>query len=207
MAITNIPTGNLPYITVDELPQTGEANTIYGLKVSEAEDIPIYEDYRFHDGNWERVNLGDQVFGFLFNDYQESVAETVAAMEQVIEEQAAKILELEEEVFPVVSTSFDMSITSLIQTELELYDEFDEIVPNMGLMTEYWEDPQEITYQNEVRKGTYYLKNEDGYALGTPNGQLQPLVCEGGIVDLGSVEVIMMITGEAEPMIDEGDEE
>ena len=203
MAIIDIPTGNLPYIVVEELPETGEPNTIYGVPIEEY----INTDYRYANGEWQEVDLGAQVFGFLFADYQESVQETVTEMEQTIAEQSAMIQELEEAVFPVVQTSFEMMITSMMMVDLDLYDEKGEVVPNMGLSTEVWDEPQALTYQNEVRKGTYYLKNEDGYALGTPNGDILPLVCEGGTVDLGSVEVIMLTTGEAEPMIDEGDEE
>lgn len=207
MAITEIPTGNLPYIVVEELPETGEANTIYGVPDDPESESPIYTNYRYADGAWQEVDLSAQVFGFLFADYQESVAETVAEMEQTIAEQASLIQELEEAVFPVVATSFEMMITSMMMVDLDLYDENGEVVPNMGLSTEVWDEPTELVYQNEVRKGTYYLKNEDGYALGKPNGDIQPLVCEGGTVDLGSVEVVVLTTGEAEPMIDEGDEE
>ena len=190
--IKEIPTGNLPYIVVEELPQTGEANTIYGVPDDAEAEIPVYTNYRYASGEWQEVDLGANVFGFLFADYQESVQETVTEMEATIAEQSALIQELEEAVFPVVQTSFEMMITSLMMVDLDLYDEKGEVVPNMGLSTEVWDEPFELVYQNEVRKGTYYLKNEDGYALGKPNGDILPLVCEGGTVDLGSTEVVMI---------------
>lgn len=193
MAIIDIPTGNLPYEVVDKLPKQGEENKIYGVPQKiEGSEITYNKDYRYHNGAWEEVDLGCQIFGFLFADYQESVAETVTEMQATIDEQSALIQELEEAVFPIEQTSFEMMITSLMAVDLDLYDSNDEIVPNMGLSTEYWEEPTELVYQNEVRKGTYYLKNSDGYALGKPNGDIQPLVCEGGTVDLGNVEVIML---------------
>ena len=192
MAIMNIPTGNLPYEVVDELPVVGELNKIYGLNISDDEIFPIYEDYTYYGEEWHKIDLSARVFGFLFQQYQESVVETVAEMEQTIAEQAALIEELEEEVFPIVNTSFEMMITSLMQVELDLYDSNDNIIPNMGFSTEVWDVPEEVVYQNEVRKGTYYLKNADGYALGTAGGEIVPLVCDGTTVDLGNVEIIMI---------------
>lgn len=190
MAIIDIPTGNLPYEVVEELPSEGVENKIYG--VPQGEDAMFCTNYRYHNGEWEEVDLGANIFGFLFADYQESVQETVAEMQATIDEQSAMIQELEEAVFPIENTSFEMLITSLMAVDLDLYDSNDEIVPNMGLSTEVWDEPFELVYQNEVRKGTYYLKNADGYALGKPGGEIQPLVCEGGTVDLGNVEVVMI---------------
>lgn len=201
MAIIDIPTGSLPYEVVDKLPKNGEENKIYGVpQTIEGSDFTYNINYRWHNGAWQEVDLGANIPGFLFADYQESVQETVAEMEQTIvtlentvEEQSALIQELEEAVFPTVTTRFPMSITSLMAVELSLYDENDEIIPNHGMTTEYWEEPQFLTYiANDVKKGTYYLKNADGYALGKSNGEIQPLVCEGGTVDLGNVEVIML---------------
>ena len=148
MAIIDIPTGNLPYEVVEELPSTGEENKIYGVPVEGMEDVGMVTDYRWHDGAWEQVDLGCQIFGFLFADYQESVQQTVSEMQATIEEQSALIQELEEAVFPIENTSFEMLITSLMAVDLDLYDSNDEIVPNMGLSTEYWEEPFELVYQN-----------------------------------------------------------
>ena len=209
MAIIDIPTGVLPEEIVETLPQTGQENKVYRRLVEDEElrEMQITDDFIWYDDEYHQFSFDARICGAYFERYQQSVSETVAEMEQTIAEQSALIQELEEAVFPVEQTSFEMLITSLMAVDLDLYDENDEIVPNMGLSTEYWEEPTELIYQNEVRKGTYYLKNSDGYALGKPNGDIQPLVCEGGTVELGDVEVVMLITGEAEPMIDEGDEE
>ena len=212
MAIKEIPTGGLPYEVVDKLPKTGEENKIYGVPIDPEDELTFYTDYRWHNNAWEQVNLGDTIPGFLFDDYQESVQETVSAMEEtiaeqgaIIEAQTAAIAELEEAVFPVEQTSFEMMMTSLIDTELDLYDENDELIPNQGLSVEYSDNPYELVYQNEVKKGTYYLKNADGYALGKPDGTLQPLVCEGGTANLGNVEIVMSIEGGGDSMEDGGD--
>lgn len=209
MAIIDIPTGVLPEEIVDALPKTGQENKVYRRLVEDEElrEMQITDDFIWYDDEWHPFSFEARICGAYFERYQNSVSETVAEMEQIIAEQSALIQELEEAVFPIEQTSFEMLITSLIMVDLDLYDENDEIVPNMGLSTEYWEEPTELVYQNEVKKGTYYLKNTDGYALGKPNGDIQPLVCEGGTVSLGNVEVVMMITGGAEPMIDEGDVE
>lgn len=194
MAIVDIPTGVLPEEIVDALPQTGQENKVYRRLVEDEElrEMQITEDFIWYDGEYHPFSFDARICGAYFERYQNSVTETVAEMEQTIAEQSALIQELEEAVFPVEQTSFEMLITSLMAVDLDLYDENDEIVPNMGLSTEYWEEPQELVYQNEVRKGTYYLKNSDGYALGKPNGDIQPLVCEGGTVELGNVEVVML---------------
>ena len=194
MAIVDIPTGVLSEQIVETLPEVGEENKVYRRLVEDEElrEMQITDDFIWYDGEWHPFSFEARICGAYFARYQESVQETVAEMEAVIAEQSALIQELEEAVFPIEQTSFEMLITSLMAVDLDLYDENDEIVPNMGLSTEYWEEPQELVYQNEVRKGTYYLKNSDGYALGKPNGDIQPLVCEGGTVNLGNVEVIML---------------
>ena len=210
MAINAIPTGVLPELVVDTLPKTGEENIVY-CRLSEDEDLremQITDDFIWYDGEYHPFSFSAQIYGAYFSKYQQEVTATITEMENTIAEQAALITELEEAVFPVVETSFDMMITSLMQVELELYDENEEVIPNQGLMTEVWDTPQELTYQNTVRKGTYYLKNADGYALGKPNGEIQPIIVDGtgGIVDLGSVEVIMIgIVGTGDGL-EEGDE-
>ena len=185
MAIKEIPTGNLPYEVVDKLPKTGEENKIYGVPMGE--DIPFNKDYRWHNGAWEEVDLGANIFGFLFADYQESVAETVAEMQAIIEEQSAKITELEEEVFGV-TTTFQMSVTSLTTTTLNLVNESGEVVVPDALQTRKWSF-EDITYEATVPKGTYYLRNDE-YAIGV-SGEMLPLVVDGTkVVDLGTVKVI-----------------
>lgn len=194
MAIIDIPTGILPEEIVETLPEVGEENKVYRRLVDDEwmREQQFTEDFIWYDGEWHPFSFDARICGAYFERYQQSVAETVAEMEQTISEQASLIQELEEAVFPVVSTSFEMMITSMMAVDLELYDENGEVVPNMGLSTEVWDEPTELVYQNEVRKGTYYLKNEDGYALGKPNGDILPLVCEGGTVALGSTEVVMI---------------
>lgn len=197
MAIIDIPTGNLPYEVVAKLPTEGEPNKIYGVPVEDEEGL--YTDYRYHNGEWQIVDLGAQIFGFLFNDYQESVQETVTemeqtitAMEETIAAQETKITELEEAVFPTTLVSFEMSITSLIMTELDLVDEDDNVVEANAFATDIWES-EPMTFQSELKAGTYYLRNQDGYALGKPNGEIQPLIVDGTeIVQLGSVEIVMI---------------
>lgn len=194
MAIADIPTGILPEEIVEELPQIGQENKVYRRLVDDEalREMQITDDFIWYNEEWHPFSFDVKICGAYFERYQQSVNETVAEMEQTIAEQAALITELKEAVFPVLQTSFEMMITSMMMVDLDLYDENDEIVPNMGLSTEVWDEPQELVYQNEVRKGTYYLKNADGYALGKPNGDIQPLVCEGGTVNLGNVEVVML---------------
>lgn len=207
--IIEIPTGVLPEEIVDTLPETGEENKVYRRLVADKDlrEMQVTDDFIWYGGEYHPFSFDAKICGAYFQRYQDSVEQTVTEMEQTITEQTALIQELEEAVFPVVQTSFEMMITSMMMVDLDLYDENDEIVPNMGLSTEVWDSPTELVYQNEVKKGTYYLKNSDGYALGKPNGEILPLVCEGGTVDLGSVEVIMMTTGTGQQIIDEGDEE
>lgn len=87
MAILNIPTGNLPYEVVTELPAQGEENKIYRVATPyENGGGETYNiDYRWHNGSWEEVDIGATVFGFLFADYQESVQQTIADLETRLE--------------------------------------------------------------------------------------------------------------------------
>lgn len=192
MAIIDIPTGILSEEIVETLPQTGQENKVYRRLIDKDDPYQMTEDFIWYDGEYHPFSFDAKICGAYFERYQNSVSETVAEMQSIIDEQSALIQELEEAVFPIENTSFEMLITSLMSVDLDLYDANDEIIPNMGLSTEVWDEPQELVYQNEVRKGTYYLKNSDGYALGKPNGEIQPLVCEGGTVNLGNVEVIML---------------
>lgn len=189
MAILNIPTGNLPYEVVTELPAQGEENKIYGVPTPIAEgDGETYNmDYRWHNNAWEEVDLGATVFGFLFADYQESVTETITEMQATIDEQATLIQELEEAVFGV-TTTFQMSVTSLSATMLNLVNESGEVVVPDALQTQKWSF-EDITYEATVPKGTYYLRNDE-YAIGV-SGEMLPLVVDGtAVIDLGTVKVI-----------------
>lgn len=185
MAIQEIPTGSLPYEVVNELPEIGEENKIYGVPIEGVEGFNT--DYRWHNGSWEQVDLGAQVFGFLFADYQESVQETITEMQTTIDEQATLIQELEEAVFGV-TTTFQMSVTSLSTTMLNLINESGEVVVPNALQTQRWSF-EDITYEATVPKGTYYLRNDE-YAIGV-SGEMLPLVVDGTkVVDLGTVKVI-----------------
>lgn len=187
MAIIEIPTGALPYEAVEELPSVGEENKIYGVPLEGMEEYGVYTDYRWHNGDWEQVDLGAQVFGFLFADYQESVQETITEMQTTIDEQASLIQELEEAVFGV-ATTFQMSVTSLTTTMLNLVNESGEVVVPDALQTRKWSF-EDITYEATVPKGTYYLRNDE-YAIGV-SGEMLPLVVDGTkVVDLGTVKVI-----------------
>ena len=86
MAIIQIPTGNLPYEVVNKLPKKGEEYKIYGVPIDTCVDeFSIYTNYRYHNGEWQEVDLNATVFGFLFADYQRSVEETVAELEARVE--------------------------------------------------------------------------------------------------------------------------
>lgn len=187
MAIIDIPTTPLPYETVDKLPKTGEEWTIYGVLDPPDNKMGWRKDYRWKDGKWEEVSLGTNIFGFVFADYQESVQETVGEMQATIEEQSALIQELEEAVFGV-TTTFQMSVTSLSTTMLNLVNESGEVVVPDALQTRKWSF-EDITYEATVPKGTYYLRNDE-YAIGV-SGEILPLVVDGTkVVDLGTVKVI-----------------
>lgn len=188
MAIIDIPTGNLPYEVVDKLPKKGEENKIYGVPQKiEGSEMTYNKDYRYHNDAWEEVDLGCQIFGFLFADYQESVQETITQMQTTIDEQASLIQELEEAVFGV-TTTFQMSVTSLSTTMLNLVNESGEVIVPDALQTQKWSF-EDITYEATVPKGTYYLRNDE-YAIGV-SGEMLPLVVDGTkVVDLGTVKVI-----------------
>lgn len=192
MAIIDIPTGNISEVIVDKLPSKGEEFTVYRIPKVEFDDIQTTDDYTYYDGEWHPFDFNSTMYGTFFARYQESVQETVSEMQNIIDEQAQKIVELEEAVFPKAWVSFEMSITSLIMTHLDLYDEEDNLVEEGAFTTDIYES-EPMTFQTEIRKGTYYLKNADGYALGLPNGDIKPLVYDDSTtVELGKVEVIML---------------
>lgn len=190
MAIIDIPTGNLPYEVVDELPSVGEENHIYGVPIEGMEEYGIYTDYRWHNGEWEQVDLSANIFGFLFADYQESVQETVAEMEQTIAEQNALIEELEHEVFPASAVTFKMQISSEYETSMNLFDSDGQEVLGSGIYTEIWTD-HNLSYDDNLKRGTYYLRNTTAnLILADAFGNEVPLRFMGNSpVEVGSVIV------------------
>lgn len=121
-----------------------------------------------------------------------SIVETIQSMQESIADFGRRIKDLEEEVFPTELVSFDMSLTSLIETQLDLCDEDGNILEKAAFVTGVCE-AEPVTFQTKLHNGTYYLKNQDNYALGKPNGDLQPLVADGGThYDIGSVEIVMI---------------
>ena len=91
MTIPQIPTGALPYEVVEKLPKAGEEYKIYGVpQTVEGTDFKWNKDYRYHNGEWQEVDLGANVPGFLFADYQESVQQTIADLETRVEELEGK---------------------------------------------------------------------------------------------------------------------
>lgn len=177
--LIDIPTGNLPYVVVEELPETGEENTIYGVPQDDFFNI----DYRYVNGGWEEVDLGNTVFGFQFADYQESVKQTITEM-------GTKITELEEAVFGV-ETTFQMNVSSSVRKLLDLVDGDGNVIVPGALQTERW-NFDKVTCQVTVPKGTYYLRSTDNYAIGVL-GEILPLVVDGtAVVNLGEVKVILI---------------
>lgn len=81
MAIMKIPIEPLPYEEVTELPEIGEVNKVYGIKVTDF----LYKDYSFYNNEWNEVNLDNTVFSFLFEQYQDSVNDTIADLTDRIE--------------------------------------------------------------------------------------------------------------------------
>lgn len=192
--LIDIPTGVLPEVIVEELPQTGEENKVYRRLVEDEDlrEMQITDDFIWYDGEWLPFNFDARINGAYFSIYQESVEQTITEMEQTITEQASLIQELEEAVFPKAWVTFKMTITSLIMAHLDLYDADDNLIEEGAFTTDIYES-EPMSFQTEIRKGTYYLKNSDGYALGLPNGDIKPLVYEGEtLVELGNVEVIMI---------------
>lgn len=189
MAIIDIPTGVLPEQLVEVLPQTGQENIVYRRLVEDEDlrEIQITDDFIWYDGEWHPFSFDARICGAYFERYQQSVSETVAEMEQIIEEQAQMITELEEAVFGV-DTTFQMCVTSLTTTTLNLVNESGEVVVPDALQTRKWSF-EDITYEATVPKGTYYLRNDE-YAIGV-SGEMLPLVVDGTkVVDLGTVKVI-----------------
>ena len=84
-AINPIPTGSLPYEVVEKLPSAGAENTIYGVPINAEDEISPCRNYRYHKGEWQEVDLGVSVLGFLFADYQEQVSNIIADLETRIE--------------------------------------------------------------------------------------------------------------------------
>lgn len=183
MAIIEIPTGVMPEELVEVLPQTGEENKVY-RRLVDPEDIYMFtEDFIWYDNEWHPFSFDAKVYGAVFQRYQNSVAETISEME-------TKITELEEAVFGK-QTTFQMTVTSLVRTSLNLISENGEVVIPNSLQTEKWSF-EDITYQVTVPKGTYYLRSEDNYAIGV-SGEILPLVVDGtDVVDLGPVKVILL---------------
>lgn len=199
MAIIDIPTGILPEEIVTTLPEVGEENKVYRRLIDPEDEFQFTDDFIWYDGEYHPFSFDVKISGAYFARYQESVNETVAEMEQtiaeqgaIIEAQAAAITELEEAVFPKAWVSFEMIITSLVMAHLDLYDEEDNLIEEGAFTTDIYES-EPMIFQTEIKKGTYYLKNSDGYALGLPNGDIKPLVYDDSTtVELGNVEVIMI---------------
>lgn len=194
MAIVDIPTGIIPELNVDTLPKVGEENKIYLVPSTDEvkQELGETDNYIWYDNEWHEFSFFAPIYGGFFSRFQQSVDETVAEMEQTIAEQQALIQELEEAVFPKAWVSFEMTITSLVMAHLDLYDADDNLIEEGAFTTDIYES-EPMTFQTEIRKGTYYLKNSDGYALGLPNGDIKPLVYDDGTtVELGNVEVIML---------------
>ena len=194
MALTNIPTGILPEEVVNTLPSVGAENKVYRRLVEDPmlREMEITDDFIWYDGEWHPFSFDVKIYGAYFAKYQASVEKTIETMEQTIAQQAQMIEELEEAVFPTKLVSFEMLITSLVMTELDLVDADGNVVEANALSTEIWES-EELVFQSTLKAGTYYLRNNDGYALGKPNGDIQPLVADGSdVVNLGSVEIVMI---------------
>lgn len=197
MALFEIPTGILPEEIVETLPEVGEENKVYRRLVEDEvlREMQITDDFIWYDGEWLPFSFDASIYGAYFKIYQESVNQTVNEMQAIIDEQAQKITELEEAVFPAHLTSWEMSLTSLIDTTLDLYNENDEEV-EIGAMIVSMCEAEPTTFMAEVKEGTYYLKNSDGYALGKPNGDIQPLVADGtDVIQIGSVEIVQVQKG------------
>jgi len=109
---------------------------------------------------------------------------------------------IEEEPTPVTQNVAEMSVTSLVECDLDLYNSVGELIPNQTLAVPFAEEPQSLTYMFEAEPDTYHLKNSDGYALGLPSGEIKSFAVDGSgeTINLGSVEVIMLAQGENEGM-------
>lgn len=195
MAIIDIPTGNLPYEVVDKLPAQGEANKIYGVpQTIEGSDLKYNKDYRYHNGEWEQVDLGAQILGFLFNDYQESVQETVTEMEQTISAQTQVITALQQQMADVEAGIKKATIKLTVSSSPSaltwcLWDvkAGKEIQHNVFSTTK---SSSAKTYEVPltVKSGVYKFFN-DNYILSQDGAEAHMEISDFGDYELGTVSV------------------
>lgn len=192
MAIIDIPTGNLPYEVVEKLPSVGEENKIYG--VPQDEEQMWCKDYRYHDGTWEEVDLGANIFGFLFADYQESVQETVTEMEQTISAQAQTITALEQQMADVEAgiKKAKIKLTAASCPANLTWCLWDvnagkEIQHNVFTMSKS-STSKSYEVPLTVKSGAYKFFN-DNYILAQDGAEVQMDIADFGDYTVGTVEV------------------
>lgn len=176
--LIDIPTGVLPEVIVEELPQTGEENKVYRRLVEDEDlrEMQITDDFIWYDGEFHPFSFEAKVYGAYFERYQNAVEEEITA--------------LKEAVFGL-QTTFQMYVSSSVRKTLNLVDGDGNIVVPGALQTERW-NFDEVTCQVTVPRGTYYLRSEDNYAIGV-SGEILPLVVDGTpVVNLGEVKVILL---------------
>lgn len=88
MALKTIPTQIIPVEIVDVLPSVGEEGKVYRRLVEDEElrEMQITEDFIWHDGKWLEFSFDAKIYGTFFKIYMDSVAETVATLEQRVQE-------------------------------------------------------------------------------------------------------------------------
>ena len=88
MAIIDIPTGILPEEIVNALPQVGEENKVYRRLVADEtlREMQITDDFIWYDGEYHPFSFDARICGAYFARYQNSVQETVAELEQFVED-------------------------------------------------------------------------------------------------------------------------
>lgn len=92
MALYEIPTGILLEEIVETLPETGEENKVYRRLVEEEwmREQQITDDFIWYDGEWHPFSFDAKIFGAFFERYQHSVQQTIANLEQRVEELEGK---------------------------------------------------------------------------------------------------------------------
>lgn len=83
-----IPTGILLEEIVEELPETGEENKVYRRLMEDEtlREMQFTEDFIWYDDEWHPFSFDAKIFGAYFERYQASVEQTIADLEERVEE-------------------------------------------------------------------------------------------------------------------------
>ena len=182
MAIIDIPTGVLPQVVVETLPQTGEENKVYRRLAADEElrAIGVTDDFIWYDGEWHSFSFDARICGAYFARYQESVNETVAELEQFVQDikDGKKYATIK-----LTASSCPSNLTWCLWD----VDAGQEIQHNVFSMTQ---SSSSKAYEVEllVNPGSYKFFN-DNYIVAQNGTEVQMDIADFGIYEVGTVTV------------------